>query len=117
MPANEVRISIPLIPPSVNHYKRTSGGRYFVTKEAVAFMDAIALLRRGQSITAKFYTVAADIFLGFGKRGDVDNFAKCILDGLVKAGVIHSDAAVEELTLRKHRDRGNPRTEIVVRGI
>jgi hypothetical protein len=38
-----------------------------------------------------------------------------VLDGLVDARVIHSDAAVADLKISKRRDWENPRTEIVVR--
>jgi Holliday junction resolvase RusA-like endonuclease len=58
--------------------------------------------------------VVLSVFLGAGARGDADNFGKCALDALVSAGVIHSDAAIESLTINKFRDRENPRTEITV---
>jgi Holliday junction resolvase RusA-like endonuclease len=53
--------------------------------------------------------------MGKGERGDGDNFWKCIADGLVDAGVIHSDAAVSEWHLYVRRDRDNPRTVIEVK--
>jgi crossover junction endodeoxyribonuclease RusA len=111
-------ITVPLVPPSVNHYvKHTRTGRHYVTAEGRAYKQAVAIFARGQSLRAKRYELEAVIHLGHGQRGDGDNFWKVIADGLVEAGVIHSDAAVSDWILRKRRDRNNPRTEITVRGI
>jgi Holliday junction resolvase RusA-like endonuclease len=118
--ARQLRITIPLEPPSVNHYKKPvylRGGRlsYAVTKEAKAFLDAVCIFARGQALEAEAYEVEYTVYQGKGSRGDVDNYSKCILDGLVQACVITSDAAVTDLHQHKRRDWANPRTEIVVR--
>jgi Holliday junction resolvase RusA-like endonuclease len=116
---NEVRITVPFEPPSVNHYKKVNyrGGRmnWFLTKEATAFMDALYLLSRNMQLHAETYEVEFCVYQGKGERGDVDNYSKCVLDGLVKAGVITTDSAVTDLYISKRRDAANPRTEIVVR--
>lgn len=112
----ELKLTIPLVPPSVNHYKiKTRKGITFVTKEAKAFKWAVALFARGESVQAKAYAIEASVFLAKGQRGDGDNFWKCIADGLVDAGVIHSDAAVKHWVMNVARDPENPRTEILVR--
>jgi Holliday junction resolvase RusA-like endonuclease len=116
---NEVRITVPFEPPSVNHYKKVNyrGGRmnWFLTKEATAFMDALYLLSRNMQLHAETYEVEFCVYQGKGERGDVDNYSKCVLDGLVKAGIITTDSAVTDLYISKRRDAANPRTEIVVR--
>jgi hypothetical protein len=63
------------------------------------------------------YSVEIEIQFGPKQKGDVDNFPKCVLDGLVIAGVIHSDAAVDCLTIKKSRTNalGAARTKIIVR--
>jgi Holliday junction resolvase RusA-like endonuclease len=110
-----VKIVIPLIPPSVNHYKmRTRKGVTFVSREAKSFKEAVAVIAGGQRSDGKFFRVHIAVFLGKGGKGDVDNFAKCCLDGLADARVIHSDAAITSLTIEKSRDIENPRTEITV---
>jgi Holliday junction resolvase RusA-like endonuclease len=116
-----VTITVPLIPPSVNHYKVTrvrNGKRWtFVTPDAIKFKEAIAILspKVEELVTKKTtYLIEITVFQGSRDKGDVDNYSKCVLDGLVDAGVIHSDAAITDLTLRKRRDRKNPRTEITV---
>lgn len=118
---NEVHITVPLVPPSVNHYKmRTRKGVTFVSAEAKAYKKAVVFAsfqRPVDSWGRANYSVDVTVFQGKGDKGDVDNYAKCVLDGLVEAGVIHSDAAITDLRLRKQRDRENPRTEIIVRAI
>jgi Holliday junction resolvase RusA-like endonuclease len=99
----------------VNHYRglRRGGKGFYVKEEAKAYKAAVAVLAPKDHVPEP-YRVRIEIYLGPGQRGDVDNFAKVVLDGLVGAGVLRSDAAVEELTISKARDRNNPRTEIEV---
>jgi Holliday junction resolvase RusA-like endonuclease len=118
---SEVNITVPLEPPSVNHYKdfdyRGGKRRVFVTKETKAFKMAIFLMSRDKQVVADAYEVHIGIFQGKGSRGDLDNYAKCVLDGLVDAGVIHTDSAVIRLVMAKSRDWVNPRTDIRVVGL
>jgi Holliday junction resolvase RusA-like endonuclease len=119
MAGSSIRLVIPMTPVSVNHYKkpRRGGFGYFVTKEAKAFKEAVALVARKRSVQADSYKVSILIALGKGQKGDLDNFSKLALDSLVDAGVIHSDAAICELFMQKTRDISNPRTEITITGI
>ncbi|HEX3156774.1 MAG TPA: RusA family crossover junction endodeoxyribonuclease [Candidatus Angelobacter sp.] len=115
---NQVAFTVPLVPPSVNHYvKHTRSGRHYVTKEAKAFKAATGIFARGKHVSSSWYEVEIAIFLAKGQRGDGDNFGKCVLDSLVAAGVIHSDAAVKKVSITKDRDWENPRTEITVKAI
>jgi crossover junction endodeoxyribonuclease RusA len=108
-----IEFSVPLIPPSANHYvKHTRTGRHYVTSEAKAFKEAVALCGRGRSMRATAYSVAIAIFLGKGQKGDLDNFAKCCLDAIVDAGIIDTDAKVNSLALSKTRRVQDPHTEI-----
>ena len=114
-PRQELTIVVPLEPPTVNMYVRhTRAGRHYVTAEAKAYLEAVAIFARGRSVAGKAYRVSFIVYQGKGSKGDVDNYAKCVLDGLARAGVIHSDAAVNLLTIAKARDWDNPRTEITV---
>ena len=109
----ELKLTIPLEPPSVNHYvKHTRTGRHYVTAEAKAFIQAIAIIANGRSVAAKEYEVSYTVYQGKGRKGDVANYEKCVGDGLVKAGVIHSDSAITAYHQYKRRDWENPRTEI-----
>lgn len=113
----ELHFTVPLTPPSVNHYaKHTRSGRHYVTKEGKAFKAAVALFARGQRIVARRYEVHLKVYFAAKQKGDVDNLPKCVLDGLTEAGTIDSDAKVYKLTVEKDRDPGNPRTEITILG-
>jgi len=101
---NILTFSVPLLAPSVNHYaKHTRTGRHYVTGEARAFKDAVALYARGRSVRFDWYSVVVTLTLGPKQKGDIDNFGKLALDALVDAGVIHSDAKVSCLVLHKFR--------------
>ena len=106
--------TVPLVPPTVNHYVRhTRKGEHYLTRAAKAFKDAVAICAAGRSIDddAKRVQVAISIYLGRGDRGDIDNYPKCVLDGL-KGTVIKSDAMVKCLLVTLERDAANPRTVI-----
>lgn len=111
---NIATITVPLTPPSVNSYVRHSRGGHYVTKEAEAFKEAIGVLCRRQRIRGKAYKVEIWIYLGRKQRGDIDNFAKLVLDGLVSADVLDTDAKIVNLHLYKRRDNAKPRTEMVI---
>ena len=126
----EIELTVPWIPPSVNHYKvpitkRLKGGgrvrSYHLTPEARAFRDMLALQARGRTIAPYGerarelvrYALYVKVCLGAGQRGDGDNFWKVIADSLQRAGVIHSDARVRVWHLEvEDGERKNPRTEI-----
>lgn len=112
---NIATITVPLTPPSVNHYVRhTNAGRHYVSDEGNRYVEAVRLFSKRQRVRGKAYKCEIWIYLGEGKKGDVDNFAKCVLDGLVQAQVIDSDAKIVNLHLYKRRDNAKPRTEIVI---
>lgn len=116
---SEIWLNVPMEPPSGNHYKkpRVVAGRlsWYLTAETKAWYAAVAVMARGLSVEGKAHLVEYTVFMGAGTRLDVDNAAKVVLDGLVKAGVLRSDATVTDMVARKRRDRANPRTEILVR--
>lgn len=111
----EMRFSIPLIPPSVNHYKipKSAGRGFYVTKEAKAFKAAVASLTRG-SVKAEWYEVTITLYLGKNQKGDADNFNKVVLDALVEARIITTDARVKPQAIPL-RDWDNPRTEVEIK--
>lgn len=94
----ELRFSVPLIPPSVNHYKRPNGrGGWFITKEAQAFTEAVCMIGRTAApvlpIAGKFYAVTLTVWVNEKKflRADSDNMEKVAFDALTKAGIIRDD--------------------------
>ena len=101
----KVLFTVPGIPPSVNHYiQHTRSGHHYKTDEAKAFEAKVALAAgalRGRKVEAE--TVEILVVLGPKRKGDVDNFAKVVLDSMVRCGVIRSDASVIKLIVRKTR--------------
>lgn len=117
--SDALSFTVPLVPPSVNHYKmrRRDTGRWYVTSAALAFKSAVGIFARGRFVAAKKYEVEFTVYLGYRQRGDGDNFNKVIGDGLKEARVVHSDAAIKRWIVNVERDRANPRTEITVRAM
>lgn len=130
----ELTLTVPIEPPSGNHYKsfRVIGrhASWYLTKEAKAWHVEVYMAAAAASncytkdgsckcrmVTGTAHEITYTVYQGAGSRGDVDNYAKVILDGLVKAGALKSDASVVAMHAYKKRDRGNPRTEITVRAI
>ena len=117
------RFTVPLLPPSVNHYRGVSkNGGFYRKREAVAFVDAVCVISRKTMVTGNFYTVEIFFFLGPSKRNlssnDLDNFQKVGIDALVRAGVIKTDGRILDLHLHKRfvaTDR-DQRTEYFVSG-
>lgn len=116
-----VNIVIPLTPPSANHYKiptrreQEDGRRiYKYTPEAKAWFKAFKIFAKNQTISGSQHRVEFCVYRGKGERGDIDNYTKCVLDGLQKSHVIRNDDSVVELHCYKERDRDNPRTEIEI---
>lgn len=120
-----LRVTVPLTPPSVNHYMKhrvaTINGiatvMTYPSKEAKEWWRAVGICAGGRSLIANWFEVAYVVYQGSNERGDVDNYGKCILDSIVKAGVIDSDHKVTALHAYKVRDRANPRTEIFIRPV
>jgi Holliday junction resolvase RusA-like endonuclease len=124
--------TVPLVPPSVNHYKRPvvyrKGGKLrrgqTLTEEAKAYKWAVAIYAQGRTLIPEDpkkrkqakYELWANIYLGPRGRMDGDNGNKLIGDGLQDAGIIHNDNAVKRWHVEKFGDdRQHPRTEITVR--
>lgn len=113
--SGQFSLSVPVIPPSANSYVRhTHSGGHYKPKETLSWYEAVAILSRGEKVAGRCHSVTYRVYQGHNQKGDVDNYAKCILDSLVKAGVLESDASVVEIHGYKFRDKDNPRTEIEV---
>jgi len=118
-----IKLVIPLTPPTVNHYMKhraaTVKGKTLVmaypSKDAKAWWKAVDNFTGGASLEAEAYEIAYVVYQGKNERGDVDNYAKCVLDALVRSQVIDSDHKVVALHSYKRKDRDYPRTEIFIR--
>ena len=80
---SNIRIEIPAIPPSVNHYWASSGKRRFLTKRAREWKRLVKdevrkQLPKHKPITGRV-SVKVTLCVRY-RRGDVDNRLKAILD-------------------------------------
>lgn len=133
----ELSFSVPLIPPSVNHYKAPKArGGYYVTPEAKAFIDAVPVFAR-PAAPRTWPWFGTDSKTGHGKparifyevelmfhihrprflAGDSDNLEKVAFDALTTCGAITDDRYV-----KYHSNRalpvdspGDQRTEYSIR--
>jgi Holliday junction resolvase RusA-like endonuclease len=134
----ELSFTVPSIPVSVNHYKepkiiKPHGSRYHTllwieSAEAQLFKLQIRQAAKFRTISPATprerdrvrYELDVKVIFGKGQRGDGDNFWKCLADGLVQCGVIHSDARVKRWIMDvddEQREQDKPRTEITARVI
>lgn len=108
-----MKIVLPL-PPSSNRYWRNCRGRTFVSAEAKAFKQEVALL----CATARVRPVegacgvSMDVYRA-RRSGDLDNKIKCTLDSLNKIA-FNDDSQIVEIKARRFDDKANPRVEIEV---
>lgn len=108
--------SVPLLPPSVNHYKRAKkGGGWFSGPEAVAFKDAVAILGRGYVVEGwpapwrlgkgerVYYAAEITLYIRESKflRVDAENFCKVAVDSLTHAALITDDRYIIDERVRK----------------
>ena len=108
---SQFQFVVPFVPPSVNHYsKHTRAGRHYVTGEATAFKESLAVFCRGQFCEGNEFSLDLLVVLGAKDRGDVDNFPKLVLDGLADCGAFRNkkgkrltDAHVTEMIVRVNR--------------
>ena len=126
-----LRLVIPREPPSGNHYKKfrvmsswaIKNGRsvqrhipsWYHTADAKDWWAAVTHVVGGRKLSDGELDVSYIVYRGKGSRGDVDNYSKCILDALVRSGLIANDDVVADLHCHKRRDRAKPRTVIVIR--
>src|SRR5436305_2001435 len=98
-------ITIPMLPPSVNHYiEHPAAGVHRKSAAAKAWENDWPIFARGQFIVGKRFAVFLRFRFGPGDRGDVDNFGKLPLDCIGKSGMLRdargkwlSDAWVKRL--------------------
>ena len=105
-PRNErIRITIPW-PITVNHYWVVRSKRRFLSREALAFREEIALLARpylywfGDSRLS----MHIDCYPPDKRKRDLDNLLKSTLDALQHARVFNDDNQIDRLSIWRHND-------------
>lgn len=106
MITGQLKFEVPLLPPSVNHYKQPKrGGGFFRVAEVIGFIDAVCIFSHKELVPGDFYQVEITFILPPSKQrlssNDTDNFLKVALDALGTAGVIKNDGRVMDLIVHK----------------
>ena len=116
------RVELP-VPPSVNRYWRHAGGRTYRSNKADLWRHtAWALLCEASSLGAMpdaplegWVRVATRYHPADGRRMDVDNVNKAVLDALQGAGVFADDAQVTSCTtVLGAADKADPRVVVAL---
>ena len=124
---SELRLEIPLIPPSGNHYKtyrivapRSRAqpfAQWYLTPEAEAWNEAVAAINGGRRLLGKDLVLSFVVYLRDRKSmPDLANCEKCIGDALQKCGAIENDRYInEQHQYRRFSAARAPLTVIVIR--
>lgn len=118
------KFSVPLLPPSVNHYKKPRhGGGFYRTGEVISFVDAVCVCSQKHIVAGVFYEVDVTFYLPAEKferfsSSDSDNFLKVAIDALEAAQVITSDGRILDLHVHKRQapSARDARTEYEISG-
>jgi crossover junction endodeoxyribonuclease RusA len=102
-------------PPSVNHMYRRAGNRVVLSPEVRAWRDKAHWYLRLAGIVQVLDGPVAVSVLAYRprRRGDIDNLAKAILDGL-NGFAYTDDAQVVYLSMTRYDDARNPRVLVRV---
>lgn len=87
-------------PPSVNHYWRHWQGRTVLSARGKAYRYAATDYTPSATITDPV-RVCLELTMPDGRRRDIDNVAKAVLDAIGHAGIYQDDSQVHELIVRR----------------
>jgi crossover junction endodeoxyribonuclease RusA len=99
-PVDNIHITLPW-PPSVNTFWRHVGHRVLISAKGREYQKAVAatVLTHGMRMKPGRYAVTIRAYPPDRRKRDIDNLHKCLLDSLVKAGVIEDDEHIDDLRI------------------
>jgi len=107
-----VDLEIPGAPVPKGRPRKGRNGRFYTPKRTQAAEAAVAW--HAHTAGVRFDGPVRVELDFYGGRGDADNLAKTVLDGLQKGGLLRDDRQVMELAIHKHPRDENPRTIVEV---
>ncbi len=113
-----VRLSLPY-PPSVNHYYRRVGPKTLISRDGRLFRERVLslLVVKRLATFGGSIAVRVEVYPPDGRRRDLDNILKSLLDALQHGGVYRDDSQIVRLVIEKREsDPPNGRVEITVDG-
>jgi crossover junction endodeoxyribonuclease RusA len=110
------RLELPY-PPSANRYWRHYAGKTVISTEARDYKQQVGMM----ALAARVAPFSGDVSVTIdlyrpAKRGDLDNFAKVLLDSM-QGHLFRNDNQVVDLHMRRHDDKKNPRVVIEVKAV
>ena len=96
-------VHIPGRPVPKQRARRSSSGRAYIPRETRDYEQAVAGVVRAARAPVSGSADVDIVVRVAGRAGDVDNYAKSLLDGLVKGGGIGDDRDVVHLSVRLER--------------
>lgn len=102
------------ISPSANRYWRVYRGRAVKSEAAKEYQNTAGWLAKSQGVEVMSGAVGIRLTVyRKQKSGDLDNYAKCLLDSL-RGIAYQDDKQVVELHLYRRDDKQNPRVEVEI---
>lgn len=98
MPSLATQLTLPF-PPSINHYWRRNGGKYFISKEGLNYRKAVATACQGLEPLKGRVSVYVLAYPPDRRRRDIDNLLKALLDALEHGGLFENDSQVDDLRI------------------
>lgn len=91
--------------PVAKQRARTRGGQFYTPAATRHFEEKVAWIARAAGVSGISGDLCVDIEILTHRplRGDVDNYAKSVLDGMVKGGLISDDREIVRLCISKGR--------------
>ena len=96
-------LSLPL-PPTVNHYLKSSGFRRYLSKAAIEFREKVSDYVAEYNVpklgTARL-EMQVTLYFATKRRQDIDNRIKALWDALAHAGVFDDDEQIDVLIIHR----------------
>ena len=90
-------------PPSVNHYYRHIGSKVLISRDGRLYRERIVNHLKTENIDT--FSGPVELFIELyppdGRRRDVDNSLKCLLDTFTHGGLYRDDSQIYKLTVIK----------------
>ena len=114
----QIKITLPLIPPSINYYiGRDNRWQYQADKKKLH--QLVKILTCGKRYNINKCEMTIIYYFKDRRRHDPSNYDKILLDCLVEANVITDDnyGVITKFTTIGSYDKDNPRTEVIIEEI
>lgn len=106
----EITVTLP-VPPLVNRYWRRAGTHTYLSPAGRAYKQTVAEIMDAKPLKGNV-AISATIYRA-RKAGDLDNYAKGLLDAMVGLAY-EDDKQVTNLHMVRRDDKTNPRCEVRV---